>query len=107
MQVDIQAPREIGRRIKDPVAVGLSDVAVTIQILIAQTSQSGTFLYGVIVNLLLTLKNAVGNIAHFCIHRMTDNAFHTITTECAISGNCLRQLGYLVPVGADVAIDVP
>ena len=64
LQVDVQTPGKVRRRVIDPVLVFLRDTTVAVQVLVAYASKSCTLLYGMVVDLFLALENAVVDVAH-------------------------------------------
>ena len=52
-----------------------------------------------VVYLGLTLKDAVGHIAHLRAHRMPNDALHTVSAERSVSCHGLGKLCYLVAIG--------
>ena len=60
-----------------------------------------------VVDLLLTLEDAVVDIAHLREHSVANNALHSVTTIFPVGSHCLRQLGDLIRVLTDISADVP
>ena len=47
----------------------------------------------------LTLKNAVGHIAHLRAHRMPNDALYAVSAERSVSCHGFWKLSYLVAIG--------
>ena len=86
--------------------VFLVDYAISVEVLPANASQSGTILRGVVVYLILALEDTVIDVAHLCSERMSHHTLHAIAAESALGSDGFWQFGHLVAVGADVAGDV-
>ena len=52
-----------------------------------------------VVYLGLTLKDAVGHIAHLRAHGMPNNALYAVSAERSVGCHGFGQLGYLVAIG--------
>ena len=106
LQVDVQAPGEVGHGAVDPFLVLLVDNSVLVEVLPADAAEAGTVLGGVVVYLVLTLEDAVIDVADLCAKGMTDNALYAVATKGATCGDGLGQLGHFVAIGTDVARQV-
>ena len=106
LEVDVQAPSEIGHRVVYPLLVFFIDDSIAVDVFPTDAAQSSAVLSGMVVYLFLTLENSVIDITDLCSHRMADYALHTVAAKCAASSDGLRQFGHLVAVGSDVTCKV-
>ena len=88
--------------------VGFGDDTIAVEVAIADTTETCTFLNSVVVYLVLTFEYAVSDIAHLRTYSMSDNGLDTVTTERASGGNSCRQIndgvGVMREVGSDVVL---
>ena len=106
MQVDVQAPCEVGHGRVNPFLVFLVDDVVAVEVFPTDAAKAGAVLCGVVVDLFLALEHAVIDITYLRTHGMAYDALHAVAAECAVGGDGLGQFGHLIPIGADVAGDV-
>ena len=59
-----------------------------------------------VVNLLLALENAVGDVSHLRSDSVTYNGLYTVTTECTAGSYCCRHIDYLIVIMRDIGRDI-
>ena len=106
LQIDIQAPGEIGHGRVDPLLILLVDDTVLVEVLPADAAEACSVLGGVVVDFVLALEDAVVDVAYLCAHGMTYDALDAVAAEGAVGSESLGQLGNLVAIGADIAGEV-
>ena len=105
-KVEVCTESNRGYRSIYPCLVFLGNHAIAVDIAVTDTSETGSFLIGMVVYLLLAFENTVGNISYLRTDSMTDNRLHTVAAKGTAGRYRGRHIDYLIVIMRDIGGDI-